>query len=760
MRKSKSSYKSRLLGVGITATTVGAVALLAPTAAWAVAATATPNIVVPNSAVTLENSTYTYGAGHYAQVQAGTACTTRYTAANNTTIWDATQAAGAAHQIVVTVPSSVPAGDRGAAKAYNLCVFDTNNTTSSTQLLNATAYVTTSPTLSTTAGPTGGGNQLTLVSGDAVFTGLSGLGAIFVSSTANCPTTYGTTPPANMFATDATRVSNTQATLTVPTGVTAPNSSVAPVAYNICLFNGTTATSTLLTDANYSVNRIVLNQNSGPSGGNNGLTVQTADPNSTLFATTPGVVLRTATCTGTHYSTAGATTGVVPVPTANLRKLSDNQIAFSVPSDATNLTAGTWNICIYDSTTNGAGNVIASATYVLSPAVTLTKISPAAGTTNGGTRITVYGSNFPLTAGSISASLGGVPLSNIQPNSTGAFYATTPAHSPDNAATLVVTTSTGTVSLQNAFSFQNAISVTPKTAPNTTPTTDVQVTGSGFLNYNFGSSASVYLVDGTYNPANDGSGNKANGPIQECANVLRVSDTLLICTLTLNRRFDETGAVFDPTGYTVALAGGATADVTTKVLTLAAQTVTWKAVGQAITDAGNDQLAPNTIITAVLSPSRILLSNYPIANGATGALTVGGATGAAPVHTITGNATLGVSASVAGGTTLTVVPGSTGAPLTQADVGRVISGAGTSSAIANGTTIVSVAPDGMSATMSAAATGTLTGVTLKLYPAAPVPNGAYTLTVVNDNTLGADTTNANYQQSAVTSGATFTVAPA
>ena len=41
-----------------------------------------------------------------------------------------------------------------------------------------------------------------------------------------------------------------------------------------------------------------------------------------------------------------------------------------------------------------------------------------------------------------------------------------------------------------------------------------------------------------------------------------------------------------------------------------------------------------------------------------------------------------------------------------------------------------------------------------------MPNGAYTLTVVNNGAVNAATTDPNYEQSAITSGATFTVAPA
>jgi len=113
MRKSKSSYLSRLLGAGIAASTVTAITLVAPSVAWAaVTGTITPNIVAPNtSGVIVENSTYTYGAGHYAQVQTGASCASHYTTQNSTTIWDAAQTAGAAHQISLTIPASVTVGE-------------------------------------------------------------------------------------------------------------------------------------------------------------------------------------------------------------------------------------------------------------------------------------------------------------------------------------------------------------------------------------------------------------------------------------------------------------------------------------------------------------------------------------------------------------------------------------------------------------------------------------------------------------------------
>jgi hypothetical protein len=52
-----------------------------------------------------------------------------------------------------------------------------------------------------------------------------------------------------------------------------------------------------------------------------------------------------------------------------------------------------------------------------------------------------------------------------------------------------------------------------------------------------------------------------------------------------------------------------------------------------------------------------------------------------------------------------------------------------------------------------------TAVTATLYAAAPVLNGAYNLTYVSNGDLDAPTTDVDFNQSVVSSGSTFTVAP-
>jgi hypothetical protein len=163
----------------------------------------------------------------------------------------------------------------------------------------------------------------------------------------------------------------------------------------------------------------------------------------------------------------------------------------------------------------------------------------------------------------------------------------------------------------------------------------------------------------------------------------------------------------------------------------------------------NANIPTGTTVVAVLSPTRLVMSkNALVTNSLATHVTIGGAA----VHSFTTSLTVGAIGDK-------VVTTTAGFPFSSADVGRVFSGA-TSGGITNGTTITAVAPNGLSATLSTPAVGTLAAVSGTLFAAAPVPNGAYLLTVVSNGAVDANTTDPTYDQSAVTSGSTFTVAPA
>ena len=180
----------------------------------------------------------------------------------------------------------------------------------------------------------------------------------------------------------------------------------------------------------------------------------------------------------------------------------------------------------------------------------------------------------------------------------------------------MVITAAGTRVLQNAFAFQNSLSVRPNTAPNTLPAVNVEVTGSGFLSYSFGGSAlnrpRVFLVDGVYNPAAVAGGGRANGPVADCTGVLVVSDETLICTLRLDRRLDAAAdpALFNPVAYTnnslvVGFVAGSPV-----INVVSGGTFSPNDVGQQINEDSSAVNIPATgvIITQVLSPTRAVIS--------------------------------------------------------------------------------------------------------------------------------------------------------
>jgi hypothetical protein len=100
---------------------------------------------------------------------------------------------------------------------------------------------------------------------------------------------------------------------------------------------------------------------------------------------------------------------------------------------------------------------------------------------------------------------------------------------------------------------------------------------------------------------------------------------------------------------------------------------------------------------------------------------------------------------------------STLAKFSADDIGRTISGSG----IPTGTTIKAVSGAGpyvatLSKATTAAVTSALTFTVSDLPPVVPI--GTYSLTIVNDGTLGTKAASTTYSQSIITSGSTFTVA--
>ena len=507
---------------------------------------------------------------------------------------------------------------------------------------------------------------------------------------------------------------------------------------------------------------LTLSANQGPSGGGNTITATTP-----LYTATAPIVpaptfsggasiefqaaaTATTACAATYAATSAPTSaagGVIALPAANLTIISANRISMTIPTGfftgASTSAPPKYNICAYTGTASTATllaqTTAAGGQYAIGAQATITAVTPSAGSAQGGTTITVTGTNFPTTSTAITASIGGTPLTNINAVSATSFTAVTPPHAVSlTALPLSVTTAGGTVTKANAFTYSNGITVSPNSGPNTRlGVTPIDVQGLGFSSLTFANTglpddtnAHVYLVRGAYDSTMSGAA-KTVGEVAECANVLVVSDTEMVCSMNLVDSLDLThsGAVLTTshavTGDTVATS--ATVSNISPVLTAAD-------VGQRVS---GTNIAAGTTITAISNGgATATLSANASATGTTTAITVGAAT-------FTATAT---SASTA----LTAVSPA----LTAADVGKVVTGTG----IAANTTIVS--QTGTAAVLSLPATGAATGApgTVTITDSVPVPVGTYTVTIVSNGAGDEETNDPAFQKSIISSGSTYTVA--
>ena len=453
---------------------------------------------------------------------------------------------------------------------------------------------------------------------------------------------------------------------------------------------------------------------------------------------------------------APGTAGVVKAPTT--KRISNVKVAITVP----NLTvAGSFRVCVYGAA-SGTSALLANSVYTVSAGATVTSISPTSGPTRGGGVLTVYGTNFPLTTSGITATLGGLPLTVTAGTAT-QFTALIPAHAPGVGLPLVVTTASGTVNVTGAFDYINGISATPSTAPSSVGSVDLDVFGTNFLGYDFTgalSDAHVYLVNGLYDPTAGTTDQKDNGPIAECSNVLTVSDTELICSLVLSNRIAPTGTALYTGGtdlaanYTVSAGRaltGFTGTISAVSGTSATLTITTGAGDFTAADVGSS-IVGTTLVGGVI-PAGTYISAVSSATVATISGLTAPTVGTVNAMTV-GNRTLGTAINT---TVDSNYISGTPVQFSSADVGKAIVLA---TKIAPGSVITSVDADGKGATLSKAAILTSTG-TPTIAAGTPVPDGAYTLTVVSDGLPDAQDplVDATFSRSIVASGATFTVAP-
>jgi IPT/TIG domain len=311
-----------------------------------------------------------------------------------------------------------------------------------------------------------------------------------------------------------------------------------------------------------------LSATSGPSGGTNTLSITVA---SAKFATGAAVEFQVATACSAAYAASATVTATAGVAVASVVKvLSSTKIAVTVPSTVALVspqTTANFLVCVYPGTNTTTSLLAANGHYSIAAKPTATALTPASGPALGGSTITVTGTNF-ITG--LTATLGGLALTSINILSATSFTATTPAHAAASNLALAVTTTGGTVTRANSFSYSNGIVISPNTTPTATAATDVDVQGVGFSTLDFtttdgttpdNNAAHIYLVDGVYDPT-AASAVKTKPEVGECLNALVISDTELICTLNTAHAYGTGGSAAIGNGlYTLSVVTDGGVDV-------------------------------------------------------------------------------------------------------------------------------------------------------------------------------------------------------
>jgi hypothetical protein len=792
MRSMKTAVRSRTARIGVVVAVVAAGLIGTATPAFATAtlpltlSTARGPVGGTNviTATVTATTNFVVATPVFVEFQVAACSATAFTASGFPVLTSVTPTTTS--KLTITVPLGI------TAASYYVCVYDGNTGTADTELANTTtaAYTVTATTVSSVVparGPSGGTNTITATAVGTTFTTLP----YFVEfQYAPCTANYA--PAASITATVAATL--TGGIIPVPTaGVTAPtdltlnitvptavalltNPAQTTASFNVCVYDddlagmGSLLSGTASTP--YSINGGVLSlsSNKGPAGGLN--TISASTSTGSFVAGSVGVEFQFQTCATTYQTTVtpAVAVGTTPVLTAGIFAattvaiVSPTRLAITVPATLVLVSSqpiANYYVCVYDGTstsTPGPASALISGSagsYSIAVTATVTGVSPSAGAAQGGASITVTGTQFPLTG--MTATVGGVAATNIVVAGNGlSFTATTPAHPAGGPFPIAVTTPGGTAIKAALFSYTNGIVVSPSTAPNTRIArayldvrgvgfADLVITNTTGLQQDF-PKAHAYLVKGAYDPRPVGTpAVKANGQTLECTDILPVDDTELICSLFLGGIWADGTPTVAPAARTCASAvcsAANTAVVAPATATTSTLTGT-VAFGFTQSDVGlyvsGGVIAAGTMITSITDSTHAVLSKALTGTWAAAAVVLSSSRTLTDAVT---NTTLGTAANVSSTTTT----------FSAADLGKGVLGTG----IPIGTTIISVT-DSSHIVLSNAATAVGTVPTLTIFPQTPVPIGTYTVTVVNNGAVNAQTAS-GYTQSIISGGSTFTVA--
>lgn len=213
----------------------------------------------------------------------------------------------------------------------------------------------------------------------------------------------------------------------------------------------------------------------------------------------------------------------------------------SLPLGASNA-AKLYNLCVY----KDANTLLGSTKYTVYPRPTVTDVSPTAGSVAGGDMVTITGTGFTSKTTVKFGTVAGIGVKMVSATEVTAIV---PAQGAGDKEVYVATEG-GTDTNTNTYSYTNAIEASPSTGVAAGGTT-LTITGVGFDDLDFTADANVLFVRGAYDPVDDGLGDKTNGEVGYCENIVVVTDKELICDTPDGSAGDGSDDVLVDGAYTV-----------------------------------------------------------------------------------------------------------------------------------------------------------------------------------------------------------------
>jgi hypothetical protein len=430
MSKSLSTTRPRLARAGFVTGAVAALLLSTIHAASAApAATATPS-----SGPVGGGNTVAVGLTGYvntmttvgARLQTGTGACAAYGTASASNL-AATATKTDANTVSVVIPSGVVLGT-----TYRICIYGlaSGSLLSTSTAIGQADYTVIAdvPVLSALTGPAGGGNVITATGTAPYLTGTTTPAVLF--STVTCPATYATPDATKILAT--TTRTDSVASITVPAGAVAPNT------YYVCVYKGNSVGSSALiggssTTYTPGAPEVTLSGITGPNAGGNTLTT-TATAFGDLTATALGVNFSTTACDTTYEDTSAAAAALAGPATR-----SGTTVTFTVPSGV--LAPAEYNVCLYNGVADETSALLAVGSKKYSVTLPDVTTSPNVGATATAKTITLTSAS-PILSGvsapGVTFSVAACPSTYTATGSN--FAGTTPKRITDTIGSVVVPT--------------------------------------------------------------------------------------------------------------------------------------------------------------------------------------------------------------------------------------------------------------------------------------------------------------------------------